>query len=44
MTKVSEGPETRMPWVGEHTDEVLRTELDLSPADLARLRESGTIA
>ena len=24
MSKVAEGPETRVPWLGEHTDEVLR--------------------
>ena len=23
LSKVAEGPETRVPWVGEHTDEVL---------------------
>ena len=27
MSKVAEGPETRVPWLGEHTDEVLRAEL-----------------
>ena len=43
MTKVAEGPETRVPWVGEHTDEVLRRELGLSDAELLRLREAGVI-
>lgn len=43
MTKVAEGPETRVPWVGEHTDEVLRNELGLSDAALLRLREAGAI-
>jgi crotonobetainyl-CoA:carnitine CoA-transferase CaiB-like acyl-CoA transferase len=43
MTKVSEGPETRVPWVGEHTDEVLRRELGLSDAELLRLRDVGAI-
>jgi formyl-CoA transferase len=43
MTKVAEGPETRVPWVGEHTDEVLRAELGLDDAALARLREAGAI-
>ncbi len=43
MTKVAEGPETRVPWVGEHTDEVLRAELGLSDAELARLRDTGAI-
>ena len=32
LSKVAEGPETRVPWVGEHTDEILRSELGL-PAD-----------
>ena len=44
MTKVAEGPETRVPWVGEHTDEVLRRELRLSDAELLRLREAGVIS
>jgi len=44
LTNVSEGPETRVPWLGEHTDEVLTTELGLTPDDLAKLRANGTIA
>jgi formyl-CoA transferase len=43
MTAVAEGPETRVPWLGEHTDEVLRAELDLSDDDLAGLRQRGVI-
>jgi crotonobetainyl-CoA:carnitine CoA-transferase CaiB-like acyl-CoA transferase len=43
MSKVAEGPETRIPWLGEHTDEVLRTELGLDDAALAALRDRGTI-
>lgn len=43
MTKVAEGPETRVPWVGEHTDEVLHDELGLDDAELARLRDAGVI-
>lgn len=31
------------PLVGQHTDELLRAELGLSPADLAELRKSGVI-
>jgi crotonobetainyl-CoA:carnitine CoA-transferase CaiB-like acyl-CoA transferase len=38
LSKVSEGPETRVPWVGEHTDAVLRSELGLDDAALAALR------
>jgi formyl-CoA transferase len=44
MSRVTEGPETRPPWLGEHTDEVLTDELGLSPSDLAALREGGVIA
>src|SRR5690606_32603555 len=29
MSKVAEGPESRVPWLGEHTDEVLAAELGL---------------
>jgi crotonobetainyl-CoA:carnitine CoA-transferase CaiB-like acyl-CoA transferase len=44
MSKVSEGPDVRMPWLGEHTDDVLGSELGLDGATLARLREEGVIA
>jgi crotonobetainyl-CoA:carnitine CoA-transferase CaiB-like acyl-CoA transferase len=43
MSKVAEGPETRVPWLGEHTDEVLAAELGLGDDDLARLRSEGVI-
>jgi formyl-CoA transferase len=43
LSRTAEGPETRVPWVGEHTDVVLRAELDLDDATLAKLRESGVI-
>ena len=44
LSKVSEGPETRVPWVGEHTDDVLRAELDLDDATLETLREGRVIS
>jgi hypothetical protein len=40
---VAEGPETRIPWVGEHTTEVLQAELGLSGVELDRLRDDGVI-
>ncbi|MGK2949304.1 MAG: CaiB/BaiF CoA transferase family protein [Acidimicrobiales bacterium] len=44
LTNVAEGPETRVPWLGEHTDQVLADELGLAADELAQLRASGTIA
>jgi crotonobetainyl-CoA:carnitine CoA-transferase CaiB-like acyl-CoA transferase len=43
MSRVSEGPETRVPWVGEHTTEVLRADLQCDDAELERLRAAGVI-
>jgi hypothetical protein len=40
---VSEGPETRVPWVGEHTSELLGAELGLTPAEIAGLRDRGVV-
>ena len=44
MSKVAEGPETRVPWVGEHTADVLVDELGLTDDELATLRAAGAIA
>ena len=44
LSKMAEGPETRVPWVGEHTDEVLRRELGLGDDELAELVAAGVIA
>ena len=43
LSGVAEGPETRVPWLGEHTDEVLSTELGLDAGELARLRAAKVI-
>jgi crotonobetainyl-CoA:carnitine CoA-transferase CaiB-like acyl-CoA transferase len=43
MSKVTVGPETRVPWLGEHTDDVLTAELGLAADDLAALRKAGAI-
>ncbi len=44
MSAVAQGPETRVPWLGEHTDAVLHEELALSEAAIAELRSAGVIA
>jgi formyl-CoA transferase len=44
LSKMTEGPETRVPWVGEHTDEVLREELGLDDAELAQLRAVAAVS
>jgi formyl-CoA transferase len=44
LTNVTEGPETRVPWLGEHTDEVLTAELGVDATQLDALRADGVIA
>jgi formyl-CoA transferase len=44
FAEVAEGPETRIPWLGEHTDEVLGAELGLGASELDELRAGGVIA
>ena len=44
MSRVAEGPETRVPWVGEHTGDVLIEELGITVDELADLRASGVIS
>ena len=43
MSRTAEGPETRVPWLGEHTDAVLAGELGLDRAELDGLRATGVI-
>ncbi len=43
LSAVAEGPETRIPWVGEHTINVLQAELGLSGVELDQLRADGVI-
>ncbi|GGM38849.1 CaiB/BaiF CoA transferase family protein [Dactylosporangium sucinum] len=43
LSKVADGPQRRVPWLGEHTEEVLSGELGLTADDLARLREAGAV-
>ncbi|GMU77387.1 MAG: CoA transferase [Acidimicrobiia bacterium] len=44
LSNTTEGPETRMPWLGEHTDSVLHTELGFDDDTLAALRADSVIA
>ena len=44
ISGVAEGPESRVPWLGEHTDAVLGEELGLSAERLGALRAAGVIA
>lgn len=41
---LAEGPERRVPWLGEHTDEVLSADLSLDEGQIADLRAAGIIA
>ena len=43
MSKVADGFDRRVPWLGEHTDEVLSSELGLSAAEIAELRRLGAV-
>ena len=43
LSKVAQGPEQRVPWLGEHTDEVLGADLGLTGDELASLRSAGVI-
>ena len=43
LSRVAEGPVTRFPSLGQHTNEVLGELLGLSDAELAGLRERGVI-
>ena len=42
LSKVAEGPETRVPWLGEHTGDVLPAELGLDDAAVARLAPTAS--
>jgi crotonobetainyl-CoA:carnitine CoA-transferase CaiB-like acyl-CoA transferase len=43
MRGVAPGQERRPPWLGEHTDEVLATELGIGAKERAELRKAGVI-
>ena len=43
LSATAEGPETRPPWLGEHTDGVLGEELALDADAIASLRDRGVV-
>ncbi len=43
LSATAEGPETRPPWLGEHTDGVLARELGMDPGTIASLRDRGVV-
>lgn len=43
LSRMAEGPETRVPWLGEHTDEVLGAELGLAADVIDDLRDRGVV-
>jgi formyl-CoA transferase len=43
MSATTEGPVTRWPTLGEHTDEILKRDLGLGDVELAGLRQRGVI-
>ena len=44
MSKMADGPDTRMPWLGEHTTQILTEELGMADSDIAELRSTGVVA
>ncbi len=43
LSRMAEGPEARVPWVGEHTADVLAAELGLDDDEVAALRSDGIV-
>lgn len=44
ISGVPDGPDTRIPWLGEHTRQVLAGELGLAPAEIDGLYADGVVA
>ena len=43
MSKMTDGPDFRVPWLGEHTEQILREELGLSTTEIQGLRDQSVI-
>jgi len=43
MSRLADGPDSMVPWLGQHTDEILTAELGLGPDDTNALRADGVI-
>jgi len=44
MSRMPDGPDSMVPWLGQHTDEVLSAELGFGPDEITSLRAGGVIA
>ncbi len=44
LAGVPEGPESRVPWLGEHTSTLLQEELGLNTQEVAALKDAGIVA
>jgi len=44
LSAMVDEPDQRIPWLGEHTDRVLRDELGLSEEQLSELRADGVVS
>ncbi|MCW2889278.1 MAG: putative acyl-CoA transferase/carnitine dehydratase [Streptosporangiaceae bacterium] len=43
LSAVAEGPETRVPWLGEHSDQILLDELGITAEEIQTLRADGVL-
>lgn len=43
LSKMTDGPDSRVPWLGEHTNEILEAELGLSDKELRQLKAESII-
>jgi len=43
MSRMADGPDMMVPWLGQHTDSVLANELGLTAPDIQELRHAGVV-